>query len=335
MGYSEPMVTIRDVAYAAGVSVSTVSHALNGKRPISKATKERIYKAIEELGYEPNPAARALRSTSSGVIGFFAYDITELFATWIIQGAEKIARERGAYLLFTSGVEFKNNFAQAVDFLRKRRVDGIIIAYGVRQPPQSDLRPFMNLPVVTVNTSIDDAVPSVQPDDIGAGRDAALHLLSRGCGKPAFITGPEHRLASLERFAGFRDAMRERGMPIDEKLQLAHGDFSPESGARCLDELLDRSPDIDAVFCANDYMAAGALNRATERGLSIPRDLKVVGFDNREFTSFWPIPITTFALPLELMGEKSAAMLFDRIDGRVPNPMKISLPSRLIVRKST
>ncbi len=329
------MITIRDVALAAGVSVSTVSHALSGKRPISASTKEKIYKAIETLGYEPNPAARALRSTSSGVIGFFAYDITELFAAWIIQGAEKVARDRGVYLLFTSGVEFGNDFRQAIDFLRKRRVDGIIVAYGVRQPPQSDLRPFGGMPVVTVNTSMDSAIPSVQPDDFGAGEQAAIHLLERGARKPGVIAGPEHRLASVERLLGFTRALQERGQPIDERRQIAHGDFSPESGSRCMDELLEKSPDIDALFCANDYMAAGAINRATERGLAVPGDVKVVGFDNREFASFWPIPITTFALPLEAMGERSASMLFERIDGRVPDPMKLSLPSRLIVRKSS
>ncbi len=329
------MVTIRDVALAAGVSVSTVSHALSGKRPISASTKGKIYKAIETLGYEPNPAARALRSTSSGVIGFFAYDITELFAAWIIQGAEKVARERGAYLLFTSGIEFGNDFSQAIDFLKKRRVDGIIVAYGVRQPPQVDLRPIGDMPVVTVNTSMDSAVPSVQPDDIGAGAQAAIHLIERGAQNPAFIAGPERRLASIERLLGFAQALRERDMPIDEHRQIAHGDFSPESGSRCMDELLEKYPAIDAVFCANDYMAAGAINRATERGLAIPGDLKVVGFDNREFASFWPIPITTFALPLEAMGERSASMLFERIDGRVLEPMKLSLPSRLIARKSS
>jgi DNA-binding LacI/PurR family transcriptional regulator len=329
------MVTIRDVALAAGVSVSTVSHALSGKRPISLATKERIFKAIGELGYEPNPAAKALRSSSSGVIGFFAHDITELFSNLIIQGAERIARERGAYLLFTSGVEFKDDIVGAIDFLRKRRVDGIIIAYGIRQGLRPDLLPFLKIPVVTVNTTIDKSLPSVQPDDFAAGKEAAVHLLSRGCRFPAVIAGPRTRLASEERSAGFKAALRERGLAFDEARQLVHGDFSAESGARCMDELLEKSPGIDALFCANDYMAAGAINRSQERGLSIPRDLKVVGFDNRDFSSFWPIPITTFELPLERMGAIGATMLFDLIDGLAPDPLKASLDSRLIVRRSS
>lgn len=329
------MVTIRDVAAAAGVSVSTVSHALSGNRTISQATKDKIRDAIDRLGYEPNPAARALRTTTSGVIGFFAFDITEMFASRIIHGAEKVAREKNSYLLFTSGIEFGNDLASAIEFLRRRRVDGIIAAYGVRQAVRPQMRTVFDLPSVTVNTFIHDSIPSVQPDDFEGGRQAAIHLVSRGARRLAVIAGPEMRLASMERIAGFTSALHELGIEFDTVRRVVHGDFSAESGARCLDALLDASSDIDAIFCANDYMAAGAINCAIERGLSIPSDLKIVGYDDREFASFWPIPITTFALPLEQMGEVSAAMLFERIDGREPEPRRVLLKPNLIVRRSS
>ncbi|MHB0896017.1 MAG: LacI family DNA-binding transcriptional regulator [Spirochaetales bacterium] len=329
------MVTIQDVAKAAGVANSTVSHALNGKRTISQATKEKIFQAIKDLGYEPNPNARALRSSSTGVIGFFAYDITEVFAARIIQGAEKIARRRNAYLLFTSGVEFNYDIHGAVDFLRKRRVDGIIIAYGVRQTVQADFLHSLEMPIVTVNTRVHETIPSVQPDDFAGGKEAALHLLSRGCRYPAVIAGPESRLASEERLAGFLEALEDNNIPFDASKQVIHGDFSADSGARCMETLLLRFPEFDAVFCANDYMAAGAINQASARGLSVPNDIKIIGFDNREFGAFWPIPITTFALPLLTMGEKSAEMLFERIEGRYPEPMHVTLPSNLIQRSSS
>jgi len=329
------MATIHDVAKAAGVANSTVSHALSGKRPISRETKERIFKAIEELGYEPNPIARALRSSSTGVIGFFAYDITEVFAAKIIQGAEKVARQKSAYLLFSSGVEFDHPIQDAIDFLRKRRVDGIIIAHGVRQIVESNVFASLDIPVVTVNTCIHGTVPSVQPDDFAGGREAALHILARGGKTPAVIAGPENRLASEERLAGFLEAIRDASLPFDPAKQVIHGDFSAESGANCLEALFKRIPTIDAVFCANDYMAAGAINHAISRGLAIPGDLKIVGFDDREFASFWPIPITTFALPLTGMGETSAEMLFQRIEGHNPDPLHVTIPSRLITRLSS
>lgn len=329
------MVTINDVARAAGVANSTVSHVLSGKRPISRETKEKVFKAIKELGYEPNPNARALRSSSSGVIGFFAYDITEVFAARIIQGAEKIVRERNAYLLFTSGVEFDHDIKDALDFLRKRRVDGIIIAYGVRQKVPPDSVQTLGMPTVTVNTCIHDSVPSIQPDDFLGGKEAAMHLLAQESRLPAIIAGPKKRLASEERVAGFMEVLKERDIPFNPSQQLVYGDFTVSSGAQCLDKLLGTLPDIDAVFCANDYMAAGAINEALRRRLSVPEDLKVVGFDNREFGSFWPIPITTFALPLLDMGETSAEMLFAQIDGRTPDPLHVTLPSSLIKRQSS
>ena len=329
------MVTIRDVATLAGVSVSTVSHALSGKRPISNATKKKIWEAIDRLGYEPNPAARALRTTTSGVIGFFAFDITEVFAARIIHGVEKIVREQGCYLLFTSGVEFNNDIASAIDFLRKRRVDGIIAAYGVRQTINLELQNIFDLPVVTVNTNLNNSLPSIQPDDLNGGREAALYLVSKGVQHPAMIAGPENRIASNERLAGFTKACNECGVEFNASKNVIHGDFTAESGSRCLDILLERCPDIDAVFCANDYMAAGAINRALAHGLAIPGDLKVIGYDDREFSSFWPIPISTFALPLEHMGEMSATILFECIEGRNPDPMQVILPSKLIVRQSS
>ena len=329
------MITIKDVATEAGVSVSTVSHALSGKRTISSATKDKVFEAIARLGYEPNPAARALRTTSSGVIGFYAYDITEVFTARIIQGAEKVAREKGFYLLFTSGVEFGGDVANAVDFMRKRRVDGIIIAYGVRQSIEPASLSKVELPMVTVNSFLEEKVPSVQPDDFSGGREAALHLLGRGSRDCAVIGGPPSRVASNDRIAGFVGALRAAGREFDARTRVIHGDFGFESGARCLETLLAANPRLDALFCANDYMAAGAINKALALGRSIPGDLRVVGYDDREFASFWPIPITTFALPLERMGQVSASLLIDRLHGRASEADGMFLASELIQRASS
>jgi LacI family transcriptional regulator len=329
------MVTIRDVARAAGVSVSTVSHALSGNRTISQATKDRVRLAVEELGYEPNPSARALRSSTTGVIGFFAHDITEVFAARIIQGAERIARERNAYLLFTSGTEFGEDLGGAIDFLCRRRVDGILLAYGVRREVAEEELGSLVLPCVTINLRVHASLPSVLPDDLAGGRAAAHYLLERGSSRPCVIAGPPDRLASRERLRGFMEAMASSGIAFDRGTQVVHGDFTSESGAPCLDSLLASCPGMDSVFCANDYMAAGAINRALVRGLSIPRDLRVLGYDDREFASFWPIPISSFALPLEAMGETGMSMLFGSIEGRQPEPLHALLPARLIERGST
>ncbi|GAB6276629.1 MAG: LacI family DNA-binding transcriptional regulator [Rectinema sp.] len=329
------MVTIIDVAKAAGVSPSTVSHVLNGKRPISSATKQRVRDAITALGYEPNPNAQALRSTSSGIIAFYASDITEIFSTLIIQGAERICRANNYYMIFASGVEFNNDISEAMHFLRKRRIDGLIVSFGIRRKIENHLPRALDFPVVSINARISDDIPSVQPDDYSGGRDAARYLLQKGARNFAIIGGPKTRLASEERIHGFVDEMSRQSIPFNKDRMIAYGDFSFDSGKTSMETLLQRNRSIEAVFCANDYMAAGAITEAQKWNISIPQQLRIVGYDNREFDWFWPIPITTFSLPLAEMGEKGASMLLRMIKGEKPEPVHAVIPSTLVIRASS
>jgi LacI family transcriptional regulator len=329
------MVTILDVARLAGVSPSTVSHVLNGKRPISDGTKLRVHQAIQELGYEPNPHAQALRGSAAGVIGFLASDITEFFSTLIIQGVEQAMLDKNMYLLFTSVTEFGNRPDEALAFLGKRRIDGLIVSFGVRRRIVFEGLDKLKIPVVTINTSMGGSIPSVEPDDFLGGGDAALHLLSRGARRPALIAGPKGRLASDDRVAGFIEAFTKAGGNFDIRRHLTYGDFTVASGEKGLHDVLDSDKNIDALFCANDYMAAGAINAARELGIDVPNSLKVVGFDNRDFGEFWTIPISTFQLPLYHIGHRSAELLLDRMDGRTSDDIHLFLPSTLIPRQSS
>jgi LacI family transcriptional regulator len=329
------MVTIVDVARLAGVSPSTVSHVLNGKRPISQGTKQRVHQSIRELGYEPNPNAQALRGSAAGIIGFLASDITEFFSTLIIQGVEKVVIEKNMYLLFTSVVEFGNQPEEALAFLKRRRIDGLIVSLGVRRHLAFEGLARLKIPVVTINTNLGNLIPSVEPDDRRGGADAARHLLARGARKPALIAGPLNRLASEDRIAGFVEALTKAGVNFDKRRHVTYGDFTFASGETGLRGLLDSDTDIDALFCANDYMAAGAINTARKLGIDVPGALKVVGFDNREFGEFWPVPISTFQLPLYDIGRHSAELLLDRMDGRKSDNPHLLLPSRLIQRQSS
>lgn len=330
------MVRIVDVAKAAGVSASTVSHVLSRKRSISQETTSRVLAAIQELGYEPNPNAQALRGAGSGIIGLIASDLTEVFVTQIIHGAEKAAQGRNAYLIFANAVDFGYNLEKAVHFLTKRHIDGLIISYGISQQQLSEgILSKLQIPLATVNTRLWGDIPSVMPDNEEGGRMAAQHLLERGAGALAVIAGPRDRMASRERVHGFLEGCRNAGMGLTESQRVYYGDFSPASGAAGLRELLRLNPEIDGIFCANDFMAAGAINEAAKLGLSIPDRLKVLGFDNRDFTAFWPTPISTFALPLADMGETSVNTLLDLIEGKPPACRDVILHSSLIQRQST
>ena len=329
------MASIIDVAKRAGVSPSTVSHALNGKRTIGQETKNRIFAAIKELGYEPNLNAQALRGARSPIIGFIASNITDLFVARIIQGAERVTRERNAFLLFASGVEFNDDLKEAVNFLRRRQIDGLIVSYGISRESDMELLRNLPIPMVTVNAKISASIPSVTPDNVDGGYRAAVHLIGQGSRCPGMIAGPRERIASKERVEGFLRAMSEAGIPFPEAQRIFYGDFSPASGVEGLTELIRLNPALDSVFCANDFMAAGALNAASRLGLDVPEKIRIIGFDNRDFTAFWPIPISTFALPLDDMGHVSAELLFDLIDRKAPETCDIKLKSMLVQRRSS
>lgn len=325
---------ITDVAKHAGVSASTVSHVLSGNRPISETTKRRVLDAIEALGYHPNPNARALKSKQSGIIGFYAGDITELFVTEIIRGVESVIVPRDEHLLLVSGAEFHGDTEKALRFLDSRRVDGLIISYGVSQHKRRSIEIPGDRPTITINSHLGSSIPSIEPDNHQGGRDAAAQLFAAGARRIAVIAGPKTRLASKKRLEGLFDFEP----PPDRVLlrdRVEHVEFTFEGGYRGMKRLLENGKDFDALFCANDYIAAGAMTAADEAGISIPQELLVVGFDDREFAAFWPTPISTFKQPLFRMGQLAAQYLTDCIYENQGIPSSTLLQSEFIRRKSS
>lgn len=328
------MAKIIDVAQRAGVSPSTVSHVLNGKRPISEATRKRVLAAIEELQYRPNANAQALKRSRSGIIGFFAADITELFVTEIIRGVESVIVPQDQHLLLVSGAEFGSEIDRALDFLTARTVDGLIVSYAVSQEIADIDLAVGDLPIVTINGRLNDRIPSVEPDNRSGGAAAARHLTEAGATRIAVLAGPANRAASRKRLEGIRRESAARGPAIVEN-GIVHTEFSFDGGVSGMRTLLERGLVFDGLFCANDYIAAGAMAVADIEGIQIPEQLKIVGFDDREFASFWPTPITTFQQPLYDMGRIAARYIDDRIVSEAPIPLTTLLDSRLIVRNSS
>lgn len=331
------MVKITDVAKYAGVSPSTVSHVLSGNRPISGETRLRVLAAVAELGYHPNPNARALKSKRSGIIGFYAADITELFVTEIIRGVESIIVPRDEHLLLVSGAEFDGDVERALTFLASRKADGFIVAYGVSQERTRKFTIPTDQPLISINSHLDPSVPSIQPDNIQGGRDAIAHLVDRGARRIAILAGPEDRPAGRQRLEGALSAVTAndlRGVEIPIEM-VRHVDFTFAGGYDGMIELMETTTRCDAVFCGNDYIAAGAMTAAQERGIDVPGDLLVIGFDDREFASFWPTPISTFRQPLARMGRIAAQYLADNIYNDEAIPGTTLLASELVHRRST
>lgn len=333
-GAPSTMVRITDVAAAAGVAPSTVSHALNGKRPISPATRRRVLNAIKKLGYVPNAEAKALKGGSTGIIGFYGSDITELFVAKNIRGVESVARANGCHLMLASGPEFNHDIHEALSFLKRRRLDGLILSFAFLELTPIDVSNEVDCPVVVINRVAAEGCHCILPDNAQGGYDAACHLVEMGASRLAYIGGPRNRPASRQRQEGFARALEREGLSLDKR-HVFQGSYDHEAGDRGLRSLLNADPAIDGVFCVNDFVAAGAINAAIDLGVRVPDDLKIVGYDDREFSEFWPLPITTFAQPLEEIGRLGAELLFKLLRGETVQEQAHLVRSRLIARKSS
>jgi LacI family transcriptional regulator len=325
---------ITDVATAAGVSPATVSYVLSGNRPISKRTREKVLKIVKELKYTPNPNAQALKLQKSKTIGLLASDFKEVSVSQIILSVEQVACQNGYHIFFTSGLEFNYEMKDALTFLMRRKLDGLIVLFGVTSNMPEGGIESIDIPLVSINRPISDKYACILPDNRDGGFRAAKHLMEAGCSRLALIAGPGTRFSSEERVEGFKRAVGERGIELKEEF-IYYGDFNYESGKLGLESLIRKNRDIDGLFCTNDMMAAGAINAASEMGILIPNKLKVIGYDNRNFSSIWPIPISTFTAPFEEMGKASADILFSMIEKETRDFNTIYVKSTLISRRST
>ena len=331
---------IKDVAAAAGVSATTVSHILNeveGKR-INAETRATVLRVARELGYRPNNLARGLRTSRTYTVGFISDEIaTTPHAGQIIQGAQDAGAERGLLLLMLNTGGDPELEHKAITLLIQHGVDGILYAsmyHRVVQVPD----PLRSVPTVLVDASSDDpAVPSVVPDEEQGGLIATRELLAHGHRRIGFVTNADDIPASRGRLAGYRAALAERGIGFDPALVVADRSDAP-GGYRAARALLGSGHRPTALFCFNDRMAMGAYRAAAELGLAIPADVSVIGFDNQELISENLHPaLSTVALPHYEMGAWAIARLqalIDPTDTTTGPPLQEVLRCPLVSRDS-
>jgi LacI family transcriptional regulator len=333
-------VRIKDVAEAAGVSVTTVSHILNeveGKR-INPETRQRVAEIAKRLGYAPNDLARGLRLQRSNTIGFVSDEIaTTPFAGRIILGAQEAAAERGSLLLMLNTAGDPELERKEIDLLLQRQVDGVLYAAMSHRvvPVPEGLR---SVPTVLLDARSDDlTVPSVVPDEVLGGYTATRAVLGHGHRRIAFLNNVDDIPATRGRLEGYRRALAEAGIPGDPGLVVS-GACDTAGGYDAARRILARTPRPTALFCFNDRMAMGAYRAAAERGLAIPADLSVIGFDNQELICDGVFPaLTTVALPHYEMGARAVELLLalTTAEGGPPRPATHEkLPCPLVVRAS-
>lgn len=327
------VVTIVDVAKAAGVSPATVTHTLNGKRPVGEATRRKVLEAIEQLGYVPSWNASRMKRGNSGIIGCLAADITETFVNQIVRGIEH-GLSGGQYsLFFVSGVEFGNDLKKAYNFLKSHKVEGILFCHHIPIWKEFNLdTQNPDIPIVSINMAAQE-MTSVVVDNTTGGYQAAEHLYGCGMRHPAMICGPEDRLSVQDRLKGF--SQRVKGLKLEMPSDTYYGNYDFNHGFEAAKRLMKDYPETDGIFCANDYIAAGAISALQKMNFQIPNQVRVVGFDNRDFSEFWNTPITTFELPLQEMGMLGVSLLKQVIHTGNYSKTQHVLQSKLIPRKSS
>jgi LacI family transcriptional regulator len=301
-----PRVTIREVARAAGVSTQTVSRVLNDRPDVAPATVERVRQVIASTGYAPNMLARGLTQGRTHIIGVVAFGLDYFGPSRILTGIEEQAAAMGYAITLTLMHRPETRDAEGLLLnLVARQVDGVIWAI----PEVADNRRWLGsehagfpVPVILVGgLPGGSGVPTIGIDNRAIGRIATEHLLAGGARRIAIVTGPLDWWESQQRAGGWRDALRDAGRQPAGELAF-EGDWTPSSGEQALYRLLERAPDVDAVFASNDQMALGVLHAAHRLGRRVPEDLAVVGADDiAEGSHYWP-SLTTVHQPLRDAG---------------------------------
>lgn len=331
--------TIKDVAKIAGVSTSTASLALNDKPRVSKKTKAKVLEAAQMLDYYPNIIARGLvkRKTNNLalVISHTAdYIFFSPYFIEIVRGISNTTNSLGYRLMISivsAEIEEKSAYIQII---KEGSIDGLfLLDVRLRDERILELK-RENFPFVVIGRDfISKGVSYVDPDDTNGACQAVRHLASLGHKKIAFINGHSDYMVSFDRLEGYRKALAEAELSYNPNL-VRHSGFTQESGYRMMKGIINDSSDFTALFTASDLMAMGAMKAIKEKGLGIPEDIAVVGFDDIPAAAFADPPLTTVRQPICDIGALAAKILIGIVEGKRVNEKHIIMPTQLIIRKS-
>ncbi|MBS3736797.1 MAG: LacI family DNA-binding transcriptional regulator [Candidatus Bipolaricaulota bacterium] len=330
------MATIEDVAEKAGVSKSTVSHVINETRYVSPELTEKVRRAMEELNYHsPNAIARGLKTQKTYTVGLIVSDITNMFSPYLARGLEGIASERGYNVIVSNTDELIGKEQDLIDSLIEQRVDGVVIAPTGKDDDKINLLREQDIPFVF----LDRKVSSIEADFVTSNNEegaykATKHLLENGHERIGTILGPECISTSRSRYNGYKIALEEEGIEVNQDL-LVRGDYKLEGGQEVTEKLLNLDRPPTALFSTNLMSNLGALKAIKNVGLKCPDDISLVGFDDVPWIEMLQPPLSVVSQKPYEMGYKAGALLFERLnDQRKDNYRTIKLETDLIKRNS-
>lgn len=327
-------VTLTDVAQVAGVSIATASRALSeSNHPVSTETRRHILRVADELGYHPNLIARSLRTDRTFTLGVILENVAEFFSSLILRGILDYFSGSAYSIIILNTYYDKQMEIDAVKILQHRSTDGIIFIDTAMHAAE-EFTSHHTIPCVFVNRRYQVAQePSIIPDNRQNARKATAHLAELGHRRIAYIGGPKGWEATRERYNGYCDVLKERGIPY-QSTYIAHGDWQLSSGYDAAQELMHLADPPTAIFATSDRMALGAIYAVYDFGGQVPDDVAVVGFDNRNFTSIVRPAVTTVSLPGYEMGQKAAQLLLHQLEGRDMPRGIMPVCGQLIIRES-
>jgi LacI family transcriptional regulator len=331
-------VTQKQIAERAGVNVSTVSRVLRQSEPANgwSHSAQRVMEVAEELGYRPNQVAASLRTRSTRTIGLVMPRLTDIVIATVCQAIESAAKHAGYQLLLTTPADEVPAQLADIDFLLSRQVDGLILtSLHIDDMTAASRLQTLPVPAVATNRHFNDVIPAVVSDDVAGGRLATQHLLDLGHHRIGLVAGPRHASTAKDRMIGYMQALDAANVEVDESL-VVHTGFEVEGGVLGAHALLSLPNPPTAIFAVNDTAAIGVMGAARQRGLSIPDDLSLVGYNDIPIVAQLPTPLTTVRSAISTMAGLAVDRLVKRIRGvSDEGPTRQMTRVEVVVRSST
>jgi LacI family transcriptional regulator len=339
MAKGKKRISIHDLAAELGLSVSTISRALNNAVDVSDATKAQVWALAEKLNYQPNSLAASLRSGRSNMLGVIVPHINGAFFPAVVHGIERLASTAGFNVMICQSSEEVDREKQHINALLKAQVDGILVSMSNTTLTFEHFEQVrrQGIPLVFFDRMPElPNVCGVVVDDYRGAYQLTEHFIEQGCRRIAHLAGPQHLNITFNRHQGYHDALLAHGLPYDERLVVPLANSREAGGAAAMRELLQRGRQPDAVFAAYDFAAAGALQVLEDSGIRVPQDIALAGFSNEPFTTMVRPRLTSVDQRGELMGE-AAVQLFVQLLKRSDTftRQRIVLKPLLVVRESS
>lgn len=332
------MATIKDVAKMAGVSTTTVSHVINKTRFVAKETEEAVLLAIKNLNYSPSAVARSLKVNTTKSIGMIVTTSEAPYFAEIIHSVEEHCYRQGYSLFLCNTLNDPEKVKNHLEMLAKKRVDGLLVICSEYQQDSLDiLSSFSSIPMVVMDWGPNANTDVIDDHSFTGGYLATKHLIDCGHREIGIISGELSKTTARTRYEGFLKAMTEANLSVNEDWVL-EGAFEPEDGYESMNKILKQDKLPTAIFCCNDVMALGAISAIAEKGLRVPDDISVIGYDDIHASRFYAPPLTTIHQSKRRLGKQAVNLLLERISNKEEKSeqqySRIDLQPELVIRKS-